>query len=325
MQAGQADGWVMRITTAAVPQKHREALWREVIGRVGLRLEIEAASTGEFHLDSTAYRPPNLIVARHSGENFRTTRTRSLLNDGNDDVRLLVMREGQTLCSDRNGQRRLNPGEVGLHWEAEWNCHLSAGRVMGDTISLKHKLLAPLVSNLDDVITRPLATSSDALRMLGCYIGGIIDRPTLPDVTTQSLYTSHIYDLVALALGARGDAAAAAQDGGVRAARLAALKADIVQNLGNGEISADFLAGRHAISVSYVRRLFERDGTSLTEFVVRSRLVQAHRLLTSPHMQHLSIAAIAYRVGFGDLSYFNRTFRRRHGATPSEVRAMALG
>jgi len=29
---------------------------------------------------------------------------------------------------------------------------------------------------------------------------------------------------------------------------------------------------------------------------------------------------IAYDVGFGDLSYFNRSFRRRFGRTPSEVR-----
>jgi AraC-like DNA-binding protein len=28
-------------------------------------------------------------------------------------------------------------------------------------------------------------------------------------------------------------------------------------------------------------------------------------------------------AGFGDLSYFNRAFRRRYGASPSDVRAPA--
>jgi AraC-like DNA-binding protein len=32
---------------------------------------------------------------------------------------------------------------------------------------------------------------------------------------------------------------------------------------------------------------------------------------------------VAYEAGFGDLSYFNRTFRRRYGATPSDVREAA--
>ncbi|RUX33774.1 helix-turn-helix domain-containing protein, partial [Mesorhizobium sp. M7A.F.Ca.CA.002.09.1.1] len=36
-----------------------------------------------------------------------------------------------------------------------------------------------------------------------------------------------------------------------------------------------------------------------------------------------SITAIAYEAGFNDLSYFNRAFRRRYDATPSDVRAAA--
>ena len=33
-----------------------------------------------------------------------------------------------------------------------------------------------------------------------------------------------------------------------------------------------------------------------------------------------SISSIAHEVGFGDLSYFNRTFRRHYNAAPSDVR-----
>ena len=36
--------------------------------------------------------------------------------------------------------------------------------------------------------------------------------------------------------------------------------------------------------------------------------------------QHAAISTIAYDVGFGDLSYFNRRFRRLYGLTPREVR-----
>jgi AraC-like DNA-binding protein len=33
-----------------------------------------------------------------------------------------------------------------------------------------------------------------------------------------------------------------------------------------------------------------------------------------------AISTIAFELGFNDLSYFNRTFRRRYSATPSEIR-----
>ncbi|MDW4800082.1 helix-turn-helix domain-containing protein [Escherichia coli] len=46
-------------------------------------------------------------------------------------------------------------------------------------------------------------------------------------------------------------------------------------------------------------------------------------MLTDPRRSDRSISAVAFEAGFGDLSYFNRTFRRHFGATPSEIRAAA--
>jgi AraC-like DNA-binding protein len=54
------------------------------------------------------------------------------------------------------------------------------------------------------------------------------------------------------------------------------------------------------------------------------RLQLAHRQLSDPQLATCSISTIAYQVGFSDLSYFNRCFRRQFGATPSEVRELAL-
>jgi AraC-like DNA-binding protein len=45
------------------------------------------------------------------------------------------------------------------------------------------------------------------------------------------------------------------------------------------------------------------------------------RILQSAEALKTSISEIAFDVGFGDLSYFNRTFRRRFGAAPRDVRA----
>jgi AraC-like DNA-binding protein len=47
-------------------------------------------------------------------------------------------------------------------------------------------------------------------------------------------------------------------------------------------------------------------------------------MLTDPHHLHLAIIDIAFAVGFGDVSHFNRTFRHRFGETPSGVRAASV-
>jgi AraC-like DNA-binding protein len=57
--------------------------------------------------------------------------------------------------------------------------------------------------------------------------------------------------------------------------------------------------------------------------LLAQRLVRAHRLLTDPRYASQKVSTIALDVGFGDLSYFNRAFRRRYDMAPSELRAAA--
>jgi AraC-like DNA-binding protein len=74
------------------------------------------------------------------------------------------------------------------------------------------------------------------------------------------------------------------------------------------------------VSDSYIRKLFGGEGTSFSEYVLTRRLIRAHRMLTDQRWAEVGIASIAYDAGFGDLSYFNRAFKRYYGATPSDVR-----
>jgi transcriptional regulator GlxA family with amidase domain len=60
-----------------------------------------------------------------------------------------------------------------------------------------------------------------------------------------------------------------------------------------------------------------------SEFVLGQRLIRAHRMLTDSRFAARSITSVAFDAGFGDVSYFNRSFRRRYGATPSDIRAEA--
>jgi AraC-like DNA-binding protein len=69
--------------------------------------------------------------------------------------------------------------------------------------------------------------------------------------------------------------------------------------------------------------LFNAEGDTFSDFVRGRRLAQAHRALTNLRFAHRRISDIVFDSGFSDLSYFNRTFRRIYGASPSEVRATA--
>jgi AraC-like DNA-binding protein len=168
-----------------------------------------------------------------------------------------------------------------------------------------------------------LSIDHPAARLLQGYAATLLGHEGALSATEEALFAGHITDLVALLLGATRDAAEQARHGGARAARRQAVQADARANLGNPELSIDWLARRHAISPSYVRSLFYDEGTSFTDFVAEARLERVAAALRDPAMAGRTVAALALGAGFGDVSWFNQVFRRRFGMTPSDMRAGA--
>src|SRR6266481_76154 len=198
-------------------------------------------------------------------------------------------------------------------------------RLPGEYINVRapRRTLSPLVAGLDAAYGRPIPADNPALRLLTRYIGIIEETESLaaPDLQWQAV--THIHDLMALAIGATRDAAEIAKSRGARAARLRAIKEDIATWLDQPDLSVATIAARHRAKPRWVQRLFESEGTTFTEYVLAQRLVRAHRLLTDPLYANQKVSTIALDIGFGDLSYFNRAFRRRYDMTPSDLRATA--
>ena len=105
--------------------------------------------------------------------------------------------------------------------------------------------------------------------------------------------------------------------------RLLAIKQDIGRQLHSPALSVAALAERHCCTPRVIQRLFESEGTTFTQYVLAQRLERAFRMLSDPHRKGEKISAVALDCGFGDLSYFNRVFRRSFAAAPSDIRARA--
>ena len=76
-------------------------------------------------------------------------------------------------------------------------------------------------------------------------------------------------------------------------------------------------------AVQQINHVAESEGQRPIVFstlVHEARLDLARRLLTNPRHDATPISDVAMSVGFGDLSHFNRSFRRRFGMTPREAR-----
>jgi AraC-like DNA-binding protein len=67
------------------------------------------------------------------------------------------------------------------------------------------------------------------------------------------------------------------------------------------------------VAPRYVQRLFEGASTTFSEYVLSERLARVHMMLTNPYHARRTVGAIALEASFGDISYFNRRFRRHYG------------
>jgi AraC-like DNA-binding protein len=163
-----------------------------------------------------------------------------------------------------------------------------------------------------------------ALQLLTRYLGSILAGPPPSGQLTDAV-VAHLTELIERSLLTPGSGALPARDRSVRAARLAAIKADIGRHLTDSSLSAAALAARHGITPRYLHKLFEDDAMTYSQYVLEQRLALACRRLRDPRLAGRTVSSIAHDAGFGDLSYFNRTFRRRYGVTPSGAREPTPG
>lgn len=313
----------VRISTQDIPENKRFATWREVYGRGIFNVDIEPIGDAPFRADVTFSLLPNVTIAAGSRSPAHYRVTRELVGRGRDGIAISLLRSGAASATQFGKELLSGVGSASvLSSDAPSTSTLhSDGSFI--TLGLSRPAIAALVPNLSSAFGRPIPSENRALRLLTRYLDIVQAGDELENREIAHSVSTHILDLAALALGARGDNADIAKQRGAKAARLAAIRSDILDRLGHSDLSADGIAARHGISSRYVRKLFEEEGWSFSSFVLAERLLRVHRMLLDRRYGHLNITQIAHETGFGDISYFNRAFRRQFGATPSDVREAA--
>ena len=310
---------ILEFSTDGVPEKDRAAFWREHYGHVMLRVDIEPAPDMLFESRNRCLSLPGLQLMEGSSSPVTISRSGQYLSDGNDDVVLALNRSGSVIISSGGREHSLRDGEaiVVSGGEAASYHRTSFGKSLA--LRVPRTMFESTVVSLDDALMRPIPADRGPLKLMEDYAGWLLNAGNI-DHQLLNLSVRHIQDLLALTIGPTSDFADTARTRGLRAARLKLAKSFIVAQSHRRDLSVGAVAQSLSVTPRYVQRLFEADGTTFSEFLTGQRLARAHRLLFYTSSTTTEIYTIAYDVGFGDLSYFNRCFRRQYGVTPREVR-----
>ncbi|MET8743072.1 helix-turn-helix domain-containing protein [Streptomyces sp. NPDC004728] len=103
---------------------------------------------------------------------------------------------------------------------------------------------------------------------------------------------------------------------------LSRIHSHIEEHLMDPDLSPESIARAHHISVRYLQKLFQNDGSTVSQWV-RQRRLESCRFELGRSTRRITMAAMAHRWGFSSPSHFSRTFRGAYGMSPTEWQALA--
>jgi AraC-like DNA-binding protein len=270
------------------------------------------AAMNSIHIGTT-------LLGRCDGTFTTVRRERRQVLETNDDRYCLARNSGhrESRVIHRGREFTLRPGAMVLlkldepFFSADGSSHKRFTNV-----HLPMATLRALVAGVDDMVGCELEPGG-ALSMAMDYSDLLLQHPGAVDEAGMAI-AAHLTDLAVLGLGARGEIALSAQRRGLRAVRLKAVLMILEKRFTEPDFSAQKLAAAAGLSERYVNELLYEAGASFTVRLNELRLRKAGDLLAREGDRRIS--DIAFDCGFNDLSYFNRSFRRRFGLTPSAAR-----
>jgi AraC-like DNA-binding protein len=309
------------ISSDSFPSEQRIEMWNERVAHRLLRVQWDVAEGADLKaaMEPVICAGDVEIVNIASGP-CAVTNTREHASQKDHRLSLYIVTSGHSVTTELAGGETVLRKTMGvLLDEGAYYRHRSMNEITrGFVLMLPKARLVEAAPSLGDLFAAPLDLSSGPFRVLQSYLGLFHAGIDLNDPALVRANADYVLDLIALAACGRGDALDLARARGLPKTRTAIILAEIERNLGDPKLSGAVVAARVGITERYLQQLMETHGETFSHHLLRLRLEKAAGMLVErPQMR---ISEIAYHCGFNDLSYFNRSFKKRFGESPRSYR-----
>jgi AraC-like DNA-binding protein len=308
-------------STNEAPAGKRAELWRERIADKLLRITWDVPDDCVFHASMTPVLcAGDVEIAGIEAGPFLLTNTESHARQKQHRCSLHILTSGHRALTRRiEGEVELRKTMGVVLDEGKYYRHRSDNDIMRALVLMLPKSrIMERVPDFERLIESPLDISCEPFRLLQSFLnlpsaGVDLNVPELARVNAD-----YVVDLVVMTLSGRADDVEAIQRRTLPETRYRVILGEIERGIGDPKLSGKAVAARVGITERYLQQLMESHGETFSHFVLRQRLDKAAALLVAKH--NLRISEIAFLCGFSDLSYFNRSFKKRFGENPRAYR-----
>ncbi|HUG26068.1 helix-turn-helix domain-containing protein [Piscinibacter sp.] len=309
-----------RLSTAAVGSEDRFAFWLDMICAMYAKLECERPNKEVFGEISFSQLGVLDFTELHSNAQFMRRTPNMIRNDTRDSSLVQIQRVGRAVVRQDGREARLVPGDFVMYDTTRpYELHFEDETHEVIVVRLPSSELQPHVVNLHDLTATTVPGTCAAGNLLLTMIDTLqrdIDRLHPSSAIGVSEGITSI-----IAAGLRSLPGANAQRSSQLCAyHVARVKAHVIENLRNPELSISNIAAAMRMSPDHLSRLFRAEPVPLSRWIWQQRLDACRRDLCDARMAHRSVSEIAFAWGFNDATHFSRSFKEQFGLSPRDWR-----
>ena len=307
----QVDIW----STDAAGARERYSYWREAVCRAVFNISIEALPEPfSARITSRSCGPLRFSTSESTGYELIRSR-RDIANAPSDHYTIFLQLSGRTITIQGDETLAVHGGDIVVFDGRQPFRAVFSDAARRATAVVPRAMIERRAPWLRHCRPRRLAADSKFIDLTWHHMLQLSDERLTLNESATSLLADNLCNLVALASAA--DIAPNRLQGELQ---IEALLAFCRQNLHDAELSPQRVADQLGISIRTLHSRFRKIDQTFGRWLLDNRLEACRAALRDDNQRPLKISDVAYRWGFNDLSYFNKTFRARFDMSPREWR-----
>lgn len=306
------------LSTAELSAADRVERWHAAVTNTFIPLGVDLLEEEPSPGDIVSERLGVLRISRVQAGPQTVTRSRRLITGEDQEFIILTLQERGTAMKEQDGRQCvIRPGQFSLSDSSRAFRKTLHERFAFTSFHFPREALSVRSEDLRSLTATTFSGSEGSSAVLAQYFAGLARvAADVDDAVGRQLAVTAL-DLLALLIDERGGRLSGPPST-TTAATLVRVKDHIMRNLGDPDLSPRTIAAVHFMSVRYLHKIFEQEGTTVAGWIRAQRLERCRRDLLRPRALETGVAVIARRWGFVSAAHFSRAFRDAYGMTPRE-------
>ncbi|MCV6587735.1 MAG: helix-turn-helix domain-containing protein [Marinobacterium sp.] len=299
----------------SVDSQERYDLWRDSIACL-FSVEADADTRVQsFKAEVEAWQPGALMLARTTTQQQQWRRsTEEIARDGLDHYMIQLFMAGSTVV---DAERQVKDDQL-LIFDLSRESHTYTSVFTNLSLIIPRVMLEPLLDWPDHQHLRTLSVTEPLVAVLRDHMQSLHGQISGLSLTAAERLTPATLNLVAACLnGSVQDLPLSNELESVTDMRR--IRHYIAANLASQELSPTTICSDLGLSRSRLYRMFEPQG-GVAGYIRECRLKAAFQSLSRPELASRKLYEVAQACGFRSNADFSRSFRRRYGLSPREMR-----